>query len=58
MQRDGQLDDAKACAKMAAGDGHGVDRLMPQFVGDLFEIDGLQLAQIVRRLNRVEKRRL
>jgi hypothetical protein len=31
---------------------------MPQFVCDLFEIDGLQLAQIVRRLNRVEKRRL
>jgi hypothetical protein len=40
MQGDRQLDDAKARAKMAAGHGHGVDRLAPQILRDLLELVG------------------
>jgi hypothetical protein len=35
MQGDGQFDNAEARAQMAAGGGHGVDRLQPKFVGQL-----------------------
>jgi hypothetical protein len=38
MQRDGQLDHAEAGAEMAAGDRHGVDRLLAQFVGELAQL--------------------
>ncbi len=35
-QREGQFDDAEACAEVAAGDRDRTDRLGPQFVGGAF----------------------
>ena len=40
VQRDGELDDAKPGAEMAAGPGDGVDRLLAQLVGELPELLG------------------
>jgi hypothetical protein len=55
MQRDCQLDDAKAGAKMAARDRNGVDRFVAELVRNLPQIRGLQFPQILRRPDRVEK---
>ena len=44
MQRDRQLDDAEARAQVAAGDRDGVDRLRAQFVGELAQLAGLEVA--------------
>ena len=57
MQRRGQLDDAEAGAEMAAGDGDRVDGFLTQLVGDLPDLLDLELAQIVRGADGVEKRR-
>ena len=46
VQRDGQLDDAKAGAEMPAGHRDGVDGLGAQFVGDLLELVFVKPAQI------------
>ncbi len=55
VECDGQLDDAKPGAKMAAGHGHGVDHLGAQFLGDLLEVRGRKGAQIGGHLDAVEK---
>ena len=49
MQRDRQLDDAKACAKVAAGDGYGVDGFLAQFVSELAQVAFGQRAKLGRR---------
>ena len=58
MQRDRELDDAEAGAEVAAGHRDGVDRLLPQLVGELRKFGFFELAQILGRLHAVEKRRL
>jgi len=55
MERDSQLDDAEASAKMAARNRHRVNGLMAEFIRDLPEIRGLQFTKILRRPDRVEK---
>ena len=57
VQRDGQLDDAEARAEMPAGDRNRADRLGAQFVGDLDEFAGAEIAQVGRGLDPVEERR-
>ena len=57
MDRGGQFDDAEAGAEMAAGHRNGVDGFLAQLVGDLPHLLDLELAQIVRGADRVEKRR-
>ena len=57
MQGDGQFDHAEAGAEMAAGDGDGVDGFLAQFVGKLPDLLDLELAQVGRGSDRVEKRR-
>ena len=57
VQRGGQFDDAEARAEMAAGDRNGIDGLLAQLVGDLPKLLDLELAQVVRGVDRVEKRR-
>ena len=58
MERGGQLDDAEAGAEMAAGHRNRIDGFLTQFVGDLPDLLYLELPQIVRGADRVEKRRL
>ena len=58
VQRRGQLDHAEAGAKVAAGNGHGVDRLGAQLVGDLAQVALRKLPKIGRRDDRVEEGRL
>ena len=55
VQGHGQLDDAEPRAQMAAGDGDGIDRLLPQLVGELAELGGLEPAQIGRNFHRIEE---
>src|SRR5204862_7658983 len=58
MDGGGQFDHAEAGAEMAARDGDRVDRLLTQLVGDLAHLLDLELAEVVGRSDRVEKRRL
>ena len=58
MDRRGQFDDAEAGAEMAAGDRDRIDGFLAQLVGDLPHLLDLELAQIVRGADGVEKRRL
>ena len=53
----GQFDDAEAGAEMAAGDRNRIDGFLTQFVGDLPNLLHLELAQIVRGADGIEKRR-
>ena len=55
MQRHRQLDHAEAGAKMTAGDGDGVDRLLPQFVGDLPQLARIEASEVVGGLDEVEQ---
>ncbi len=57
MQRDRKLDDAQPGAEMPARDRDGIDRLLPQFVGDLAQLAGLEAAQVARYFDLVEQRR-
>ena len=57
MQRHGQLDNAEPGTEMPAGDRHGVDQLIAQFVGDLAQIGLGKLAQIGRHVDLVQERR-
>ena len=57
MQRDGQLDHAEAGAEMAAGDRHGVDRLLAQFVGELTQLTLVKATQVFRDMDLIEQRR-
>ena len=58
MERDGELDHAQARAEMPAGDRNGVDRLLPQFVGQTLQVALGQSAQVFRRRDAVEKGRM
>ena len=55
VQRDGELDDAKAGAEMAAGHRDGVDRLGAQLVGKAAKIAFVEPAQVGRLGDIVEK---
>src|SRR5262249_21604817 len=55
MQGNRQLDHAQPGAKMAAGDGDGVNGLLAQFVGELAQLPALQAAQVRRGLDEVEQ---
>ena len=55
VERHGQLDDAEPGAQMAAGDGDGIDRLLPQLVGELAELGSLEPAQIGRNFHCIEE---
>ncbi len=57
MDRDGQFDDAQPGAEMAAGGADRADRFLPQFVGELPQVTGCQLAKVGGRVNGVEQRR-
>ena len=57
MQRNGELDHAEAGAEMTAGDRHGVDRLLTQFVGDLAKLALVETAKVVGRNDLIEQRR-
>jgi hypothetical protein len=52
----GELHDAKPGAEMAAGRGYSVDRFLAKLVGNLPDLVDLEPAQILRRLDGVEKR--
>ena len=56
VQRHRQLDDAQACAQMAAGDGDGVDHLAPQLVRHLLQVAFWQIAKLMGRRRAVEER--
>jgi hypothetical protein len=56
VNRDGQLDHAEGGAKMAAGDGDGVDHLGSKFLGDLSELFPRKVTQIGWDMNAVEQR--
>jgi len=58
MDRDGQFDHAEPGAEMAAGGAHGRNRLGAQLVGELAEVGGLELAQVVRGIDGIEQRGL
>ena len=57
MDRGGELDHAEARAEVTAGHRDGIDGLLTQLVGDLANLLDLELAQVVRRPDGVEKRR-
>ena len=57
VERNGQLDDAQAGAQMPAGDRHGIDHLLAQFVCDLTQLAGIQLTQVLGGMNFVKQRR-
>src|SRR5262245_2910964 len=54
MQCDRQLDHPKACSKVSARDRDRVDRLRPQFIGNLSQLPCIDTSQIGRALYRVE----
>src|SRR6185312_2801469 len=56
MQRDRQLDDAEAGAKMPAGHGNGADGFFAYFVGNLLQVPRIDTAEIGWNFNVVEKR--
>jgi hypothetical protein len=58
MERDGQLDDAEARAEMAAGHGHGGDRLLPELVGELGELVLVQPSDVAGIVNAIEQGRV
>ena len=58
VQRDRQLDNAEPRAEVPARDGDRVDRLGAQLVRDLVQIGFGELAEVVRRGDRVEQRGL
>src|SRR6202012_1568202 len=58
MDRGGQLDHAETGAEMAARHRNRIDGFLTQFVGNLPDLLHLQLPQVIRRSDRVEKRRL
>ncbi len=53
---DGQLDHAETRAQVAAGDGHGIDGLETQLVGELTQIGFGKLAEVLGRFDGVEER--
>src|SRR5205085_2080108 len=57
VQRDGQLDHAEAGAEMAAGDRYGIDRLLPQLIGELAQLGGIETTEILGRRTLIEQRR-
>ena len=57
VDRGGQFHDAEAGAEMAAGHRNGVDGFLAKFIRDLTHLLDLELAQIVGRVDGIEKRR-
>ena len=57
MQRDGELDHAKPCAEMAAGDRDRVDQLLPELARELLQLAVLKRAQICRSVDAIKQRR-
>jgi hypothetical protein len=57
VERNGELDHAKPCAKVPARDRNGRDRLGPQLVRQLTQLLGREAAQGVGCFHPVEKRR-
>ena len=55
VQRNRQLDHAKAGAEMAAGHRDGIDRLLAQLVRHLAKLARLELPEVVRGLDLVEQ---
>ena len=55
LDGDGQFDHAKAGAKVPAGLADGADHFGAQFVGQLAQLSGRELAQVVGGRNRVEQ---
>jgi hypothetical protein len=58
MQRNGKLDHAEPGAQVPAGDGDSVDRFLPQFIGHLAQLAGVELPEIAWRFDAVEQRGL
>ena len=56
MKRNGQLDHAKACAKVAAGLRHGIDHLGTQFVRNSAQLLCRQRAQVCGNIDEIERR--
>ena len=56
VQRHGKLDDAQARPQMSAGLRDGVDRLLPQLVGQLAQLALRQTAQISRQADLIQQR--
>ena len=56
VQRDRQLDDAKARAEMAARDRDGGDRLLPQFLGQLLQLRNVEVAHVGGDMHAVKQR--
>ena len=57
MQRDGQLDDAKARTEMAAGHRHRIDHLLPELGGELRQLGLRQSTEIFGRIDLIQNRR-
>ena len=57
VDRGGELDHAEARAEVTAGHRDGIDGLLTQLVGDLANLLDLELAQVIRCPDGVEKRR-
>ena len=53
---DGEFDDAKSRAKMAAGARNRIDQFVAQFGGELWQIGFTQLPQVLRHPDPVEQR--
>ena len=58
MQRDGELDHAEPGAQVPAGYGDSVDRFLPQFIGQLAQLAGVELPEIAGHFDAVEQRGL
>ena len=54
MQCDRQFDDAKACSQMATGNGHRINGLSAQFVGNLLQVLRIDTSQICRVFDRIK----
>ena len=55
MQRDCELDHAKACAEMASSGRHSVDHHLPHLARELFQLGIGESAQIGRRVDAVKQ---
>ena len=58
VQRDRELDHAEPGAEVPAGYGDSVDRFLPQFIGHLAQLAGVELPEIAWRFDAVEQRGL
>ena len=54
VQRDRELDDAQPGTEMSPGVGHGVDRLLPEFARELFQLVERHIAHVQRELYAIQ----